>query len=60
MSLNDRYTSDRISDIIDLVIALMAVGFIVVVVVKVFRARNGENGVELVVVDLEMGHEMVD
>lgn len=48
------------SDIVDLVIAFMAVGFIAVIVVKVFRARNGENGVELVDVDLEMAEEMAD
>ena len=56
----DRYISDPISDIVDLVIAFMAMGFIVLIMVKVFRARNGESGVGLADVDLEMGHEMVE
>ena len=47
-----------------LVIALLAVAAIVIIVVKVFRGRNGEmekgNGVELVDVDVEMGDEMRD
>ena len=60
MSLYDRLSGERMSDIVDLVIAFMAVGFIAVIVVKVFRARNGENGVELVDVDLEMAEEMAD
>lgn len=60
MSLYDRFAGERMSDIVDLVIGFMAVGFIAVIVVKVFRARNGENGVELVDVDLEMAEEMAD
>ena len=60
MSLYDRFAGDRMPDIVDLVISFIAVGFIAVIVVKVFRARNGENGVELVDVDLEMAEEMAD
>ena len=56
----DIHISDPIADIVDLVLAFMAVGFIMVIMVKVFRARNGESGVGLADVDLEMGHEMVD
>ena len=57
----DRYISDRISDIVGLVVAFMALGFIAMIVVRVFRARNGavgwrSGGVEMQVVDLEMGN----
>lgn len=67
MSQYDKYIhiTDPISDIVDLILAFMAVGFIVVVMVKVFRARNGavgwrEGGEMVVVVDLERGGEMVE
>ena len=60
MSQYDIHISDPISDIIDLILAFIAVGFIMVIVVKVFRARNGESGVGLGDVDVEMGHQMVD
>ena len=60
MSQYDIHISDPISDIVDLILAFMAVGFIVLIMVKVFRARNGESGVGLGDGDLEMGHQMVD
>lgn len=60
----DIHIPDPISDIMELILACMAMGFIAVIVVKVFRARNGEGGLGDGDGDGDLegglGHEMVD